>query len=569
VGGCNISKPDEELPYIWDYPLVKQMHNACGLATVLMAIDPDRNPRLRYFLNEIFNLIKPLIRTLNFHELNEVEQDHYVLEYLLLKAQGAGSKQFLYDFLIQRFGATYEDQRAINNYLLTSKREKYLASNMFAVAKAYDNYILEGDLINAYMLEDELHTFKTDIELKVLMEIFGYQYIPTESGDKTGALFFTKQNAAENIERLCAAHINPDRRIIFGMENHWTLITGVYPDNVKNWRMKHGKYTQGMNIKDIIIAFNDPLGPDENEVGAWTLPPSLRFYVFEDRKENLRTFWDQIIAAVKADVPAEVEQMRRIDQQLHGEDVQIPTPEELFSYVTIQFEEAERERLVQKYGHFKPIEIPQQDWIPEAIPNQNQTENTPHDGWVDDTFDLTELEQQSKISTDDLFEGSINPKPVEQSVKPIKIPSAISISIPTQSVPEKVPEFTPKIANFAPATKIDITNPSPSPLPTLKPIINPPQTAFRYNREAESPKPKFTLTPLPAMRQRPQKTAKRIVEDALPSITPPPINPKLIQNQPTTITPLPPKPKPKANPSPVLSPLPPPPPSKKQDKYSQ
>jgi hypothetical protein len=350
----------EELPTIWDFPLIQQLHNTCGLASILMLTDPENNEKLHDFFEKIADLIHPLLQKIA-PGLNEKESIYqYVLEYLLLKSQSQNDEkyQFLNEYLNTRFGAAYKDQKTINNYILTAKREKFLAGNQYEIAKAYDNYILEGHLVHPTMLEDETHTMKTDLELKILFEILGYQYIPTESGDGTGALYFSNSNAWESLNTLCLSHINYNRRILYGFENHWTAVIGLFPRSLKGWKVKKGKIQCKSAPKDFFITFNDPIPPTKYDRIIKGIDSSHRFYVFEDRQENLKWLWDQIIDSIKEDIQEEIEEIDLYEPIVDPKDID-PADWILDDEVKDwrEHDNTETQRIRQKYSEIKPVVI--------------------------------------------------------------------------------------------------------------------------------------------------------------------------------------------------------------------
>jgi hypothetical protein len=302
-----------ELPTVRELPLYQQLHNACGLASLLMLLNLPQNPRMEQFVSELTKMIKPLLPKMYEYESDFARQ--YALEYLLLKAQGTGNKTALYKYLQTRFSYAYEDQKAINNHLLTIKREKFLEMNMPTVVKAYDEYILGGsDFIAKSLLEDETQTVKTDIELKLLIEIFGYQYISTDSGDGTGALYFTTKQAIRGIQTLFNAMLNSSRFVLIGRQNHWLAMTGIYTKNPKYWFLKDGE-TPDIPLKELIICVNDPIIRASREYPLLEILEDSRFYIFENRNENLRWLWDELLALFKQDIQSEVPLHEMMDKE--------------------------------------------------------------------------------------------------------------------------------------------------------------------------------------------------------------------------------------------------------------
>jgi RNAse (barnase) inhibitor barstar len=541
-----IPNPNEEIPKIWDYQLVSQMPNACGLASVLMAIDPNRSGRIKAFLEEMWNTIEPLIQKLDNNVSTQDERYQYVLEYLLLKIQGNGTKQFLYDYLTSRFSMLYEDQRTVNNYLLTAKREKFLNLNQTPIAKAYDNYILDSDLINTYMLKEELVTYKTDIELKILMELFGFRYILTEAGDGTGAFFFTKKNIDEGLEILCEAHANPDKRIILGLENHWVFITGLYPENSREWRMRNKKYAYGYSLKDFVLVYNDPLGPDERYTDLYNLDSNKRFYIFEARNENLKWLWDPLIEAIQLDIKIELEQMRQIEQDLREGTSSLQIAEDLIAQFSTENLNQKEQQIRAKYTHFKPKEIPKEEWISQ-IDNLGTNGD---DGWGSVENDIIQqpiiqqpIIQQPKINMNALSITKIDATHKKVSQPELELPPVYDMPNPlNQNHPTPSSIYNPPQPQIR---EIIITPPTPVPNNAIKPIEIKNQTQLR---PIEAPKNENISAFTPANKNivksqvfetRPIPNSTDASSTPLPKPTPKLIEPHAISTPPLAPSPTP------------------------------
>ena len=68
-----------------NFPLYSQLPNACGLATFLMFVNPDKNIKLKDFLDYFYPKVK------DFYAIDQEKKEFqwaYVLDYLLLKSIG-------------------------------------------------------------------------------------------------------------------------------------------------------------------------------------------------------------------------------------------------------------------------------------------------------------------------------------------------------------------------------------------------------------------------------------------------------------------------------------------------
>ena len=303
----------EEFPKTWEYPVIEQLHNTCGLASLLMMLDLPNNARISQFLTDITQLIAPLIR-----QLDKIDQAlvigagenqnvlyQYSLQYLLLKILASKTFPSIQNYFSERFGSLYEDQKILSNHILTAKSERFLDQDELEIAKAYDEYILDGRLINPVMMEDETHTMKTDLELKLLMELFGYEFIPIESGDHTGALYFTQKNAWSNIKDLVNAHLN-HYPILYGSDNHWMAVVGLYPNTNRSWTGRKGIPNYKIAPRDYNFVYNDPIVGSRIQRRLKGLQPSQRFYIFRPRIINLTNLYQDIKNHILEDISDEI-----------------------------------------------------------------------------------------------------------------------------------------------------------------------------------------------------------------------------------------------------------------------
>ena len=364
----NSLDPDGELPTILDFPIYKQLYNACGPTTLLILLNPEQNPPVKRFLTSLSGIIDPLIPDVD--QNNHSARFQYALEYLLLKTQGTGSKNNLYQYFLTHFYTVYEDQKAVNNFQLENHKERYLELNQISVVKLYDEYILGvNDLLSRQMLKDAVHTMKTDIELKMLMDFFGFRFLTFNCCDITGALDFAPNNADKTVGLLIESLINPDRRMLYGSNNHWMPITGIMAKNSKLWRLKNGKVPK-IPLKYLQLHCLDPMIADSKILDGKDLDSQSRVYIFEDRKENFQRLWDEFLTQVKVDIKTEIERQKRLDAEYHEEP----------SAINLDIQ-----NLLEGLG--KPITHSPSKIASQSIDNSESNDET---GWGDQSSDVSE-----------------------------------------------------------------------------------------------------------------------------------------------------------------------------------
>lgn len=225
---------------IREIPVYAQHTNACGLASLLMLIDIPNNPKIQHFLEAVWNHIKPL------YEQPVIKKPELkwaiVLQYVLLKILGYADKEDLYEFFNQRLEFMYEDQRIMNKFNQEQYYNDLLRKKKYLEAYTYLHYTEDHDYVLPLILFKNLHTMKTDLELKVLAEFFNYQFMYQEAEDYTGAIYFTNQELGREISQSARVKWNklekfaqePNTIILYGQQHHWLAVRGVYKIKAKD-----------------------------------------------------------------------------------------------------------------------------------------------------------------------------------------------------------------------------------------------------------------------------------------------------------------------------------------------
>ena len=160
-----------------------------------------------------------------------------VLQYTLLKILGYSQKTDVYDFLRTQLNYVYEDTQIINKFTQEKYRQALLDQKQMDKAYLYLYYTELDDLITPPMLIQNLHTMKTDVELKILAELFNYTYLYQAGEDFTGAIYFTKKQITRRILSQSAKtkwrkleHLSNQQTnvILYGQAHHWLAIRGIY-----------------------------------------------------------------------------------------------------------------------------------------------------------------------------------------------------------------------------------------------------------------------------------------------------------------------------------------------------
>ncbi|RLI61974.1 MAG: hypothetical protein DRO88_12380 [Promethearchaeia archaeon] len=327
---------ETKLPYIRHIPTYTQHVNACGLSSLLMLLDLPRNEEIRVFLEKIWEKIKDIFGNASFSEKDL--QYAVVLQYLLLKSVGFSNKDTIYKFFNQRLEYLFEDHRIINKFNQEQYREDKLNKHQLDEAYTFLHYI-EGDhdYVTPLILMTNLHTMKTDAELKILAEIFNYEFLYQDSEDQTGAIYFTKKDLVKNIKdftkekwkKLEEYSNNPDIIILYGQYHHWLAIRGIYrihqltqrnsirdktehsenPPNNDTERdleeFNENKDESEWNRKSMIIDMNDPATKTTVQLNFSQLSEGDRFYILKKRPNSDYKIFKKFIKYIDNDIKEE------------------------------------------------------------------------------------------------------------------------------------------------------------------------------------------------------------------------------------------------------------------------
>ncbi|TFG18542.1 MAG: hypothetical protein EU530_08975 [Promethearchaeota archaeon] len=272
-----------------DYPLFLQLPNACGLSSTLMLIDPIQNEQIGKILNQVWDHVK---------KTNVIEQSRrefqwaFALNYLLLKSAIPNA---LFEY-IKSLNAEELDHYYIGleSTLRFYQQEHLKAKNDFIV-NAFEDFFARG-LITQFVLAQHIDLFKHNPEIRILMAIFGYEFVRQPSPDGTGALFFTAEelknldlSSAKKKINVLRSEFVKGARIMVGFSFHWVALTNVFTSNGNTH-----------------ISINDPSG-EKYDLPLTNLSDRDRFYFYRKMKLAPKRLWNQILKIIEDDGPREIE----------------------------------------------------------------------------------------------------------------------------------------------------------------------------------------------------------------------------------------------------------------------
>lgn len=353
----------EYIPLKRTLPEYTQHPNGCGLATLLMLIDPPKNQEIKQFLSDVWKKISPLFGHTSFVLLEL--QWAIALQYLLLKSLGNAKKDDIYQFFNSRLEYSYDDAKIINGFTQEQNRKILLDLGKDQEAMLYLHYTELDDYVTPSLLMKNLHTMKTDVELKILAEIFNYTFVFSPSEDSTGALYFQKSKYAKRLPEefkkqwrtleKCAN--DPSHVIIFGQYYHWLAVRGIYripqrttkknsapdpsgvtkesdepsPDHIPDKvtgspsdKTENKTTLEQLNdifaddddgppwhVQRMIIDLNDPATGHNTRLSFSHLNDADRFYIFKKRPDSDFAIFDSFLQNIPKDIKQEIKHWKK------------------------------------------------------------------------------------------------------------------------------------------------------------------------------------------------------------------------------------------------------------------
>jgi hypothetical protein len=306
-------------PYVRNNPIYAQHPNGCGLASLLMLLDLPKNPEIEQFLEACWEKLTPVYGAIEYSrpELRWA----IVLQYILLKVLGYGDKENIYEFFMNRIDYAFEDQRIMNRFTQEQARDQLIKQQKMLEAFTYLHYIEDHDYITPHLLSRNLHTMKTDMELKILAEIFNFKFEFQESEDNTGAIYFSPKEIHSPIPKSAQKKYmilekyakNPDYITLLGKHHHWLAMNGVYRENYEE--VPDAGKNKSWDLPDLIYDMNDPAAVKRIAYGMQMLTLTDRFYLFSKRPKADYKVFKLILDAIEQDQDEEVKRWKKYEEQ--------------------------------------------------------------------------------------------------------------------------------------------------------------------------------------------------------------------------------------------------------------
>lgn len=188
-------------------PHYSQVTNACGITAVLMAIQPNIDVQAQQLLEKIVSKARLMYGNLD-GLLDPVNSRHQVsAAYLLLKCAMSAK---VHEILSSYDPENYEYVQGVLEYEIRNRMAGKSEKHGKSLDKMVDAYLKKGEKwdIDKVFLYEYTTRIKTDVELKLLMALFGYKFIRFPySADGTGSINF------DTIEQVISSNVIKDDQL--------------------------------------------------------------------------------------------------------------------------------------------------------------------------------------------------------------------------------------------------------------------------------------------------------------------------------------------------------------------
>jgi hypothetical protein len=243
-----------------DYPLVRQTLNTCGLASLAM-IFFQQSDKIDDFLKRVY-ISKSKAPALA--EIKTGEHDAAILwseAFLLLKSRASRrvanwlkgtASEFVYDDFKLDLDLRVDD-------MSTRRRDPAVVT----AAKHFKHGTIRKKFVGFYMEQ-----YKTQLELKILAAMFGFEFVGFP-GDTLGIMYFNPkdQETTFKIDFLKSILNKQDHAVIMG-------------HGQSHWMVPHSLFGNGVVSQDVVLGINDPLG-SSTRMALKNLDSTYLFYFFK------------------------------------------------------------------------------------------------------------------------------------------------------------------------------------------------------------------------------------------------------------------------------------------------
>ncbi len=357
--------------------LYGQMNNTCGLATLLMILQPESHGMTEH-LARWWGGVKNVIKAA---ESPQVEFNwERVLNYILLKTLKnprlrAYAEEKLGDMGIEYFiGAEGIIQKVFERICMQDGPRGMFLKNSFESS---------GSVCDP-LLQVHLNIMKEDPELKILYLLFGGRFQHRyEAIQPTGAINFTRAEIKEPTSqefqkkiKILDEAIHNNHKILLGLGHHWMAVKTIKSFEEDLPAGSEAK-TPRRNYFTYVL---DPEFKQEKTLPFQRIGENYMFYIFEHDETQFKAGLQLIEEVLKEEFPKDAEVRRRFLANEVGDEESLkkqlkelfgawPLPEEEREKVEAELEEEEEaeSRVLEAESMEKPKPLPTEEEMTQKL----------------------------------------------------------------------------------------------------------------------------------------------------------------------------------------------------------
>lgn len=283
-----------------DYPLFHQVSNGCGLSSMLMLLDPIKeNKDLAEFIDTVWEGVKTFLMA---KKITKKEfKWSYALQYLLQKAL---HKNVISNYL--RKNIEYFDDDFIPHVKehLMELKQAHINREEVQIVEMYDSFFKNG-LNNHFIVQEHLGRMKTNVELRILFELFGYEFIPHYYGQPTMALWFSQEeiksldDSVSEKAKILKTEFERGSKVMWGQSYHWLAVTDIQ-----------------ISEKGYEIIVNDPLIGQKLKIKLQSLTSDDQLYFYKKKNVDMKPIWKSFVDYLEKEFEKERKVLENFKKEL-------------------------------------------------------------------------------------------------------------------------------------------------------------------------------------------------------------------------------------------------------------
>ncbi len=329
--------------------LYGQMDNTCGLASLLMILQPESHGIAEY-LARWWGGVKNVTKVA---ETPQVEFNwQRVLNYILLKALWHAR---LRPYALEKLGEFADDIYADYDFRIQEGFRSLLAREGPRGMFLKNSFESTGAVCDP-LLQGHLNLMKKDSELKILYLFFGGKFHHHyDANQPTGAISFTREEVKNVTGKEFQKKINiledavkKNYKILLGLGHHWMVVK-----TIKSFEEIPPSNNEFKAIpRNYFFYVLDPEVKKEKTLPFKRIGENYLFYIFEQNETELNAGLQLLDEVLKEDLPKDAEVYRRFAANEVGAEESLktqlaeffgawPLPEEVRGEAMENFEEGE------------------------------------------------------------------------------------------------------------------------------------------------------------------------------------------------------------------------------------